>query len=153
MKKLFFLTAIILIAGNSCQNKNDIDADKQALIKLAAEDWTMNVLAGKGETNVESYTEDALRINHEKILSGKEAIRGAFNLYAKQTTILKLENKVEDTWISGDLATVRGSYSETFIRKEIGDTIYEKGAWVDVCERQADGSWKMALTLITVINN
>jgi len=60
---------------------------------------------------------------------------------------------LKDTWISGDLATIRGSYSETFIRKEVGDTINEKGAWVDVCERQADGSWKMALTLITVINN
>lgn len=149
MKKLILLTAIIFLAGSSCQKKNDIEADTQALLKLTSGDWTKNVLDGNREGNINSYTDDAVRINHGIVLSGKEAIREAFNTRANQTVLLKLEDKVEDTWISGDLAAVRGSYSESFIRKEVGDTINEKGAWVDVCERQTDGSWKMALTIIT----
>jgi len=152
MRKLLLLMAIIFITGNSC-HKKDVEADEKALVKMTAEDWTANVLSGNSEANIYNYTDNAVRINHGNVLTGKDAIRSAFNSYANQKTLLKLENKVEDTWISGDLATVRGSYSETFIRKEAGDTINEKGVWVDVCERQPDGSWKMVLNLITELKD
>ena len=153
MEKLFLLLAIIFITGNSCQKKNDIEADEKALVKLTAEDWTANILAGNSAANINNFTNDVVRINHGKELSGKDAILAYFKSYANQTTLLKLETKVEDTWISGDVATVRGSYTESFIQKNTGDTINERGAWVDVCIRQEDGSWKMALNLVTELND
>ena len=148
MKKLMLLAGLILMAGTSCQKKFDIEADKQVLVKLTAEDWDANFLSGDYEANVEFYTQDAIRIQSGKVISGKDAIRTLFNTYKDQSTVLKHENKVEDTRISGDLATVRGSFSGSFIHKESGDTINGKEVWVDICERQADGSWKMALTII-----
>jgi ketosteroid isomerase-like protein len=147
MKNLILFVAIIFFVGTSCQKKYDIEADKQALVKLTAEDWDANFLSGNYEANVDFYTENALRIDDVKEYRGKEAIRTMFKTNTETSTILKFKNKVEDTWISGDLATVRGSFLGSWILKESGDTININGAWVDVCERQEDGSWKMVLTL------
>lgn len=108
------------------------------MVKLTAEDF---------DASVEFYTETALRIQDGKIYSGKEAIRTNLTSVREGYEILKRENTVEDTWISGDIATVRGTFFGSWIHREWGDTLYRKGTWVDVCERQKDGSWKMVFTL------
>ena len=153
MKKIIFsILALSLIAGSiSGQKKIDIEADEQALIKLTAEEWDMNAKAGNLK-NVDHYTEDAIRIVNGGIYEGKEAIGKLFQSY-NENTILFMENKVEKIWVSGDLATVRGSFLGSFILKESGDTLHSKGAWVDVFERQSDGSWKSVLSLGTEIND
>jgi ketosteroid isomerase-like protein len=147
MKKLILFVTIIFFAATSCQKKYDVEADRQALVKLTAEDWDANFLSGNTEANVNFYTEDAIRIWDGKVYAGKDEMRALFNTAQEEIIILKQENKVEDTWISGDLATVRGSFYGSYILKESGDTLNIKEAWVDVCERQEDDSWKMALTL------
>jgi ketosteroid isomerase-like protein len=123
------------------------------LIKLTAEQWDADSLSGNYEANVDFYTENSLRIDDGKSTKGKEAIRNLLKTNSEGYTILKQESKVEDTWISDDLATVRGSFLGSFIHKESGDTLNLKGAWVDVCERQKDGSWKMAFILTSNLNN
>lgn len=153
MKNLILSVTIIFFAVTSCQKKYDVEADMQALVKLTAEDWDANFLSGNMEANISFYTEDAIRIWDGKIYKGKDAMRALFNTAQDEIIILKQENKVEDTWISGDLATVRGSFSGSYIIKESGDTLNIKEAWVDVCERQEDGTWKMALTLTSRLNN
>ena len=76
MKKyLLVLFVLSFILGTSCQKKYDIEVDRQALVKLTAEDWDANFLSGKPEANVDFYTEMALRIQDGKMYSGKEAIR------------------------------------------------------------------------------
>ena len=147
MKKLILFVAIISFVGSSCQKKYDIEADKQALVKLTAEDWDANFLSGNPEANVEFYTEKALRIQGGVIYSGKEENQTKLTSIRAGYTVLRHENTIEDTWISGDIATIRGTFSGSWIHKEWGDTLYAKGTWVDVCERQKDGSWKMVFTL------
>ncbi len=153
MKKLILFVTIISFVGSSCQKKYDIEADKQALVKLTAEDWDANFLSGNPEANVEFYTEMALRIQGGVIYSGKEAIRTKLTSIRAGYTVLKHENTIEDTWISGDIATIRGTFLGSWIHKEWGDTLYGKGTWVDVCERQKDGSWKMVFTLASELQD
>ncbi|MBG0858035.1 MAG: DUF4440 domain-containing protein [Bacteroidales bacterium] len=154
MKKYFWTIPVVLIlAVTSCQVNYNKEADKQALSKLTVEDWDSNINVGKSEANVEFYTEDAIRIDFGKVYSGKDEIHNLFNSLTVQYTLLKLENKVEDTRISGDLATVRGSCNVSFIQKESNDTINAKQAWVDICERQTDGSWKMILTIVSELKD
>jgi len=153
MKNLILFAAIIFFVGTSCQKKYDIEADKQALVKLTAEEWDANFLSGNYEANVEFYSENALRIDDVKEYRGKEAIRTMFKTNIETSTILKFRNKVEDIWISSDLATVRGSFLGSWILAESGDTININGARVDVCERQEDGSWKMVLTLTSELKD
>ncbi len=120
---------------------------------MAAEDWDMNAKAGNPEKNVDHYTDDAIRIDNGEIYEGKEAIGKLLQSYNENTSRLFMENKVEKIRVSGDLATVRGSFLGSFILKESGDTLHSKGAWVDVCERQSDGSWRMVLTIGTKLND
>ncbi len=150
MKKYLLISfALSLIVGTSCEKKYDIDADKQALVKLTAEDFDANFLAGNPDASVDFYTEAALRIQDGKKYSGKEAIRTKLTSVRDGYTISKYENAVEETWISGDMATVRGTFKGLWVHNEWGDTLIRKDAWVDVCERQENGSWKMVLTLTT----
>jgi uncharacterized protein (TIGR02246 family) len=154
MKKyLWTITAIVLLTFASCQKKYEVEADRQTLVKLTADDWDANFLSGNLEANVNLYTENALRIWDGKVYSGKDAIRTLFSTDTEGYKILKHENKVEDMRISGDLATVRGSFLGSFIHKESGDTINIKEVWVDICERQSDGSWKMTLTIIAELKD
>ena len=154
MKHLTFLFAVLILAGTSCVNEPealpDYEADKQALMKLAAEDWDANALAGNMDANVDFYTEDAVRIQGGIIYTGKEAIRTLLSTEVRPGfTISTVENTINDIRVSGDLATVQGSFLGSWVHQEWGDTLWSKGAWVDACERQEDGSWKMVFTMTT----
>ncbi len=150
MKKSFFaILAIILLTGISCQKKTNIEADKHALVKLTAEDWDMNVRAGDYLKNTNHYTENAIRIDNGKIYRGKKDIGKLLQSYTETLTVLSVEDKAEEILVSGDLATVNGLFLGSFIQKESGDTLHFKSAWVDICERQSDGSWLMSLTMVT----
>ena len=151
MKKfIVVLLSFSLLILYGCADTVDIDADKQALTKLTVEDWDMNAKIGNVEAMVESYIDGALRIGNGAVLDGKEAIHNSLSFSLDRgITPDKLENKVEDIKLSGDLAIVRGSFEAVRSLKEGGAKIHQRGAWVDVCERQEDGDWKMALTLFT----
>ena len=157
MKKSFLaFLAIILLTGISCQKKADIEADKQAFKQAWAKltkDWDMNIKAGEQIKNTNHYTEDAIRIDNGKIYSGKEGIGKLLRSYNETTTPLSAENKAEKILVSGDLATVNGSFLGSFIQKESGDTLHLKEAWVSICERQADGSWLMSFTMVTELKD
>lgn len=74
MKKylsLLFVLSFFIVT--SCENKYDIEADKQALAKLSAEEFDANFLSGNPDASVEFYTDMALRIQDGEIFSGKEA--------------------------------------------------------------------------------
>ena len=148
--------ALVLFAGLSCTNEpepvRDYEADKQALIKLSSEDWDANVRAGNMDANVDSYTEDAVRIQDGMKYTGKEEIRTKLTYVRPGFTTSISENTIDDIWISGDLATVRGTFLGSWVHEEWGDTLWTKAAWVDVCERQEDGSWKMVFTMGTELS-
>jgi len=96
MKKLILFVTVIFFAGTSCQKEYDIEADKQALIKLTAEDFDANFLSGNPDASVEFYTAQALRIQDGKKYSGKDAIRTKLTSIRSGYTILKQEKTVED---------------------------------------------------------
>lgn len=154
MKKyLCPLFALILLAGTfSCQVKIDEEADKQTVINMTSEEWDKNELAGLYEANLESLTDDAVFIAGGEIYSGKESIRNLFTKRAKNNISI-VDNEVVDIWKSGDLATVRGTFSVSYIQSEPSDTINFMGAFLSVCERQADGAWKIVHSLNTILNN
>lgn len=145
--KLLLLTALTLIAASSCVTHHDQETDKQALIKFTTEDWDANMLAGNVDACVDFYTEDAVRIQDGEILKGKEEIRAILTSVRPGFSIASSENTAEDVRISGDLATVRGMFTGSWVHQEWGDTLWTVANWVDICERQEDGSWKMVFTM------
>jgi len=148
MKKyLIAVSALVLFGGTSCVNVHHQEADKQAVINLTTRDWDANILAGNLDACVESYTEDAVRIQDGEKLTGKDEIRTIFSSVRPGFTVSTIENSVEGLWISGDLATVSGKFTGSWVNEEWGDTLWAEGTWVNVCERQDDGSWKMVFTM------
>lgn len=157
MKKyLIVLFALAFFTGTSCvsepqaEPKPDPEADKQALAKLCTEDWDANVLAGNMDANVDFLNEDAVMIRGGITYSGKEAISSLLTTEVRPGfTVSTCENTIEDIRISGDLATVRGEFLGSWAHQEWGDTLWTKAAWVNVCERQEDGSWKLMFNMGT----
>jgi len=148
MKKYFILPIALILSGiTSCTVGHHHEADRRELINLTAKDWDENILAGDLDACVDSYTDDAVRIQDGKTLTGKDEIRAMLSSGRPGFTVSTAENKVEDLWISGDLASVRGTFKGSWVNKEWGDTLWTVGSWLDVCERQVDGSWKMVFTM------
>lgn len=154
MKKYsFLLIALLFLTGTSCTSVHHSANDEETLIKLTSEDWDANVLAGNMDANVDLYTEDAVRIQYGRTFTGREDIRAFLTTEVRPGfTVASSENKVTDVWISHDLATVRGTFQGSWTYPEYGDTIFSYDTWVDICERQDDGSWKMVFTMVSEIN-
>ena len=144
-KMLAILLSFSLLTIFACAEKVDIEADKEALTKML-EEWDMNAKASNFEAQVETYTDNAIRME-EGVLVGKEAIRNSFKTFHEKFNITECVNKAEDIRVSGDLAVIRGSFSGTFVPKDGGEPLHPKSLWVAVYERQLDGSWKMAYDL------
>ncbi len=88
------------------------------------------------------YTEDAkVLIPGMPILEGRDALKAAF---ASMGTI------VDEKWSSlsiegrGDLAYEQGTYSVTTIPPGMSAPMTEKGKFIVVWKKQADGTWKVA---------
>jgi ketosteroid isomerase-like protein len=151
VKNSLILFAFVLLTVTSCKDINDTEADEQALIKMN-EQWDKNVMTDN-QKNADYYTDDAISVENGEIYKGKEAIDDLFKSYNEDYTALSSKSKVENIRISGNLATVRGSYSGSFISKESGDTLHIKGAWVDLCERQVEGVWKIVYSIGTELKD
>lgn len=147
-KHVILLTVLVLSGSTSCMKEHPSAADEEALVKLTTTDWDANFLAGNPDASVDFYTEDAVRIQDGIIMTGKEEIRAFLTSEIRPGfTVSSSENTVEDIRVSHDLATVRGTFLGSWAHAEWGDTLWTKGTWVDICERQEDGSWKMVYTM------
>ncbi|MBT8401444.1 MAG: SgcJ/EcaC family oxidoreductase, partial [Rhodothermia bacterium] len=87
------------------------------------------------------YTEDAVLMPpNAPSVTGRAAIQEVFEQFP---TITSMDLTIEDIQGSGDLATVRGSYS---LAMDIeGDTVEDTGKYLEVRRKQADGSWPMII--------
>ncbi len=151
MKKLLIGSTLVIMATLTyAQIKPDIEADREAIIELNKQ-WDENALAGNMEANAEQYAEEAVRIGYGTVIVGKKAIRKTFIKYDKQLKATENENLIEDISITGDMAVTRGIFSGSFVSLDGGETNNEKGTWVDVYQRQPDGSWKSLCTIFSEI--
>jgi len=76
---------------------------------------------------------------------GKEQIRAAmqpgFDLFIMSDMVIN----TEEVQILGDQAYSHGTYTFDMTPKEGGETTSLSGKFLDILEKQVDGSWKMAI--------
>jgi len=136
--------AVFLALSAGCGPKTNDPGDIAAL-KDMENAYIKAVSAGDAAGLAALYAEDAIRmVPNEPPIKGREAIRAFyeadFNLFGNEET-----NTVEDIQVVGDLAVVRGAYTNKATPKIAGPAaIEDSGKWVAVSRRQADGSWKFA---------
>jgi uncharacterized protein (TIGR02246 family) len=152
MKKLFMVLPLVLLLSFtfSCQKAEevaeepvvDVTADVEAIKKLTV-DFNTAMSAGNVDKLVSLYTDDAVRVPPNKPPQvGKEAIRSSFQEYLDKFTVQN-EGVIVDLKVSGDLAFMRGSWTSINTSKTGGESTRDNGSFVQVVQKQPDGSWKV----------
>ena len=136
---LFLLLFSLLTA---CQTQSDTRADETALRKLDDE-WSKAIGARDVDKAVSYYSDDAVVMPPNiPTLTGKEPIRTLWKSMLESPSFSGgwTATKVEVAR-SGDLAYVSGNY-EFKEQDDRGTPIVDKGKYLEVWRKQADGSWK-----------
>ena len=95
---------------------------------------------------VEFYTKDAKFLHpNTEIISGKQAIREFFET-GRAFGLRRISFKGVETGCDGNLAYERGIINMD-IAPEGGQAMTDKGKYLVVMKRQADGSWKVAVDI------
>ena len=151
MKKLLMVIPLVILlcfAFGCQQNKEvaeepvvDISADIEACKNLN-DAWDEAYNAGDIDRLLSIYTDDAIRIPpNEPALIGKEAIQGNFQQSFDQFTE-ENDSVVVDVKIGGDLAFVRGTWTDIQTPKDGEESLNLNGNFVVINQKQTDGSWK-----------
>jgi uncharacterized protein (TIGR02246 family) len=94
-------------------------------------------------TIADNYADDAIVMAPgTEAWRGRDAIRKGFGGMATGMTTKEFSLKTDDVTLGGDLAVETGSYEMT-VEPKGGKEMKDKGKYVVVWKRQADGSWKI----------
>jgi ketosteroid isomerase-like protein len=114
---------------------------EQALRDLDAQ-WAKAAAAKDVDKTVSYYSDDAIVLPpNQAIVTTKAAIRDLWKgLIDSATSISWTATRVEAAK-SGDMAYVSGTYDLT-LKDASGNTTNDRGKYLEVWEKQADGNWK-----------
>lgn len=102
---------------------------------------------GDLDAAVEFYTDDATFLHpNVEIVSGKHAIKEFFEAGRAFLGLKRLNFEILESDYNGNLAYERGII-QIDMEPEGGQPIVDKGKYVVVMKRQADGSWKVAVDI------
>ena len=91
------------------------------------------------------YTPDAVLMppNHEAV-RGSEEIRGWFGKVLESFTIEAFNTTQEEVVVAGGWAFRRGTFDWTLEARDSGEQLRPRSKFLQIWERQDDGSWRVA---------
>jgi uncharacterized protein (TIGR02246 family) len=119
-------------------------AAEQAKLRDLESGWVKEAAAKDLDKIVAHYTDDAVFIMPGMpAIKGKDGIRAGWKGMLDDPN-LKLDFSADRIEISqaGDMATVKGSYTGTMTNPKTKKPMEDKGSYLTVYKKQADGSWK-----------
>jgi ketosteroid isomerase-like protein len=146
---LFVLPAAIgLLLASGCSQAptaatDTHDADVKA-IKDNEAAWLQAFQSKDADKLVAFYSEDAtLMVPNEPIINGKAAAKQAFGpILADPAFSMQWETVKADVAKSGELGYTQGTYTMTLTNPATKKPFTDKGKYLTVYKKQADGSWK-----------
>jgi uncharacterized protein (TIGR02246 family) len=137
------LLALLTSCTQAPQSVDTHEADIQALKDNEAQ-WNKDFQAKDVEKLVTHYADDAVLISPGAPPSiGKEAIHSMLkDMVGDNALSLSFEAARVEVAKSGDVAYTQGSYTMTMTDPATKKPISDKGSYVTVYKKQADGSWK-----------
>lgn len=122
----------------------DTRAADEAAIRAAAKEWASAAVAKDAEKFASFYAEDAtLMLGNAPDVKGATAIREAVGGMMQDAKFaLSFEPTAVQVARSGDIAYELGTYSLTTTNPKTKKPATEKGNYVVVWKKQADGKWK-----------
>jgi uncharacterized protein (TIGR02246 family) len=157
-RTLFLLTSIPFL-GNACSKADDTAAAESTTGAIAATSADAGAVRDaivsanarfidankRGDTAAvaANYADDAIvMMPNMAAWRGHDAVQKGMVEFLSQMAVKDLSLKTEDVAVRGDVAVETGSYEMT-VRSKAGKEIKDKGKYVTVWKRQADGTWKI----------
>ena len=116
-----------------------LESDRAA-IRQAADSWVKNVNAKDFGAVASVYAEDAVLLPpNSEVVQGRTAIQSflaSFPPASFQAEQVEIEGR-------SDFAYVRGTYSITFTVPAATTATTDRGKYIEIWRKQADGSWKL----------
>lgn len=147
---MFVLFIFLLSLSTGCQSQatSDTRAADEAALKKLDDEWSKAAGARDVEKTISYYSDDATVMPPNiPTLTGKEPIRSLWKSMLDSPSFSGgwKVTKVEVAR-SGDLAYVSGNY-EFNEKDDSGKPITDKGKYLEVWKKQADGSWKCVVDM------
>lgn len=120
----------------------DTSAADEKTIRDGEVAWSADWAAKDAEKIMGHYADNAsLLVPDAPLMKGKDAIRaGLKDLLADKNLAMSFTTSAAE--VSKDLAYTQGAYSMTMTDPKTKKPVTEKGKYVTVYKKQADGSWK-----------
>jgi uncharacterized protein (TIGR02246 family) len=121
----------------------DLVAEQSKIHDIEAA-WVKEAAAKDLEKAVGHYADDAVLMTPGgPAAKGKDAIHGAWKGMLDDPNFkLNFSSDRVEMSAGGDLATTRGSYTMTMTNPKTKKPMDDKGSYVTVFKKQADGGWK-----------
>jgi len=135
---LFLFMSVNVFAQNDMSNL-------RSTFQQLQNEWSKAYLAGDASALASMYTDDAYSMpDNSPLLKGRDMIlEGNKKDMQSGVKYLNLTAKTMDVFGTGDLAYEIGTYSMTYVLLNTTESIIDNGKYLDVWQKQADGSWKM----------
>lgn len=146
MRAICVLLGCILLISAGCQ-KPGPSPETKAAAERAIHDtevaWSKTAEAKDMEKFVSYYADDgSLFVPNAPVATGKEAIHAAAkNMFGMPGFALTFSGNKVEAAASGDIGYTYGAYSLTMNGPD-GKPMTDRGKYVTVFKKQADGSWK-----------
>ncbi|MBE3063552.1 MAG: nuclear transport factor 2 family protein [Spirochaetes bacterium] len=142
MKTTFSVMLLsVLVLLSACAPKVNDPADVQAITQSMNEYFTA-VIAGNVPASVAMLTDKTGYYEpHMPAMVGRDAVTKFHQMIFDQFTI-EMNAPVVDVRVVGNLAVVRGTYTQKLTPKTEGAAVSDSGNWTVVLQRQADRAWK-----------
>jgi uncharacterized protein (TIGR02246 family) len=141
------LTTAILVAALSTvsfSQTKPTDANVKAIQDTEAS-WVKACATKDAEKIMAFYTDDAIFIANSPTVTGKAAILSAWKgMVSDPNFSLKFSSTRVDVAKSGELAYSYGTYTLTISDPKTKKPMTDRGKYITVFKKQADGSWKAA---------
>jgi uncharacterized protein (TIGR02246 family) len=140
---VFCSTALVALLTGCSEPAANTDADVKA-VKDNEVQWNKDYEAKDAAKVVAHFTDDAvLMVGGGPASIGKAAIQKALTeMVADPALSLKFQADRVEVSKSGDMAYTQGSYTLTLTDPATKRPINDKGSYLTVYKKQADGSWK-----------
>jgi len=146
---LLFVCSGLLILTMACTQQAPVPPDTRAADVKAVQDveaaWVKDIAAKDADKVANYFAEDgSFLLANAPVIKGRENIQAVWKqVMADPNFSLTFQSTQAEASKGGDLAYTMGTYSMTTSVPKGNKTVTDKGKYVTVFRKQADGTWKV----------
>jgi uncharacterized protein (TIGR02246 family) len=149
-RSLFAFTGLLALTACTSTPPDTRQADIKAVKGVEAA-WVADIATKDADKFASYYSDDAsLLLPNAPIINGRENIRAALKpMLADPNFALTFQSTAAEAAKGGDFVYTVGTYSMTLSRPGEKTAFTDKGKYLTVFKKQADGSWKAVADMIS----